>query len=60
MGTSLGGAISTYVAGIDKNKDKIRGLILENTFTSTTDVLHTLTPRYLGLLITLIGLINFN
>jgi len=28
MGTSLGGAVATYAAGTDKNKDKIKGLIL--------------------------------
>lgn len=39
FGTSLGGAVTIYVSGLENVARNISGVIVENTFTSTTDVL---------------------
>ena len=44
MGRSLGGAVSIYLASLDAFKNEIRGLILENTFTSIQDMVAVLFP----------------
>lgn len=38
MGTSLGGAVATHVASLPQNQRFIAGVILENTFTSISDM----------------------
>ena len=42
LGRSLGGAVSVYVC--ERNPDKVKGLILENTFTSIPDMVDVLMP----------------
>ncbi|CAK60159.1 unnamed protein product (macronuclear) [Paramecium tetraurelia] len=46
-GRSLGGAVSIYAANYfqDSKKEKIRAIILENTFTSINDVVNDLVPN---------------
>jgi abhydrolase domain-containing protein 13 len=44
LGRSLGGAVSVYLATVDGFKQQIRGLILENTFTSIQDMVKILFP----------------
>lgn len=39
FGTSLGGAVAIYVSGLANVVRNISGVIVENTFTCTTDVL---------------------
>lgn len=46
LGRSLGGAVAIYVASLDYYKDKVRGLILENTFTSIADMIDYLLPAF--------------
>ena len=41
LGRSLGGAVGCYVASNSENRPTIKGLILENTFTSIADVLRS-------------------
>lgn len=42
MGTSLGGAVSVHLASQKKFQSRIAGLILENTFTSISDMVDAL------------------
>jgi len=42
LGRSLGGAVSVYVC--EQNPDKVKGLILENTFTSIPDMVDVVMP----------------
>jgi len=42
LGRSLGGAVSVYIA--EQNPDKVKGLILENTFTSIPDMVDVVMP----------------
>ena len=44
FGRSLGGAVGIYAANEFQSKYKIRGLILENTFTSINDIVSNLVP----------------
>jgi len=59
FGTSLGGAIAIYVSGLTDIRDKISGLIVENTFTSTTEVIPYHVP-FMKVLVPMIGLVNRN
>jgi fermentation-respiration switch protein FrsA (DUF1100 family) len=43
-GRSLGGAVVVYAGGLEKFKDRIKGVILENTFTSIPDVVKHFGP----------------
>ncbi|GAB4817768.1 hypothetical protein N2152v2_004814 [Parachlorella kessleri] len=42
LGKSLGGAVAFYIA--KNNKDKVRGIIIENTFTSMVDTIGVVMP----------------
>ena len=42
LGRSLGGAVSVYIA--QKHPEKVKGLILENTFTSIADMVDVVLP----------------
>jgi hypothetical protein len=42
LGRSLGGAVSVYIT--EKNPEKVKGLILENTFSSIPDMVDVLMP----------------
>jgi len=42
LGRSLGGAVSVYIT--NKNPEKVKGLILENTFTSIPDMVDVVMP----------------
>jgi len=44
LGRSLGGAVSIYLATQEHLKNEIKGLILENTFTSIQDMVKRLMP----------------
>lgn len=44
FGSSLGGAVATYIASSPQFHDKIDGLILQNTFTSIGDMIDSLMP----------------
>lgn len=44
LGRSLGGAVTIYVASQDTYKNAIKGLILENTFTSIQDMVKIVLP----------------
>lgn len=44
LGRSLGGAVSIYIATQPAYKNEIKGLILENTFTSIQDMVKVLFP----------------
>lgn len=55
FGTSLGGAVTIYVSGLENIVRNISGVIVENTFTSTTDVL----PYHLPLVRPLIPFIRW-
>lgn len=44
FGESLGGAVAVHIA--DKFREQIRGLILENTFTSLLDMIDRTTPYF--------------
>eukprot|EP00344_Euplotes_crassus_P007281 CAMPEP_0196999336 /NCGR_PEP_ID=MMETSP1380-20130617/4556_1 /TAXON_ID=5936 /ORGANISM="Euplotes crassus, Strain CT5" /LENGTH=258 /DNA_ID=CAMNT_0042416243 /DNA_START=140 /DNA_END=916 /DNA_ORIENTATION=+ len=57
FGRSLGGAVATYLAS--KTQDKIKGLILENTFTSIPDMVDHIF-KYLSALKGLILRIEWN
>ena len=46
LGRSLGGAVAINLASQDFYKDKIAGLILENTFTSISDMIDYLLPVF--------------
>jgi fermentation-respiration switch protein FrsA (DUF1100 family) len=45
-GRSLGGAVSIYLGSHPEYKSKIRGLILENTFTSISDMIDAIMPIF--------------
>lgn len=52
FGRSLGGAVTIYISSQKPYKNEIKGLILENTFTSIQDMVKVLFPplSHLGLL----------
>lgn len=43
-GRSLGGAVAAYSAGLEKFRDKVKGVVLENTFTSIVDIVKHFGP----------------
>jgi fermentation-respiration switch protein FrsA (DUF1100 family) len=45
-GRSLGGAVSVYLASHEQFKTKIKGVILENTFTSISDMIDAIMPIF--------------
>ena len=44
LGRSLGGAVCVYLANLGTFKQEIKGLILENTFTSIQDMVSVILP----------------
>jgi fermentation-respiration switch protein FrsA (DUF1100 family) len=46
FGRSLGGAVAIYVANTLQSKHSIKGLIIENTFTSINDVVNSFAPSF--------------
>ena len=42
LGRSLGGAVGIYAASITKYQQRIKGLIVENTFTCIRDVVYSI------------------
>ena len=53
----MGGAVAIYVSGVESVSKHIKGLIVENTFTSTTDALKYIIPAssYLSPIIKIIN-----
>ena len=54
FGRSLGGAAAIYACTHENNASKVKGVILENTFTSIRDVVIHMLPRSLTLIVKIV------